>query len=130
MLISLNLLFLSILADYFDSTREPLKGGIYIYFMPLKQALQPTAYATSQIQVLPLPVDVTGNLKLNYLLSLPAIGLKEVKFWLNTMFWIKTREHHSSQGVPDLCSTTWKSKDSTQNHEVQEENSYCRELAT
>lgn len=48
MLISLNLLFLSILADYFDSTREPLKGDIYIYFMHLKQALQPTAYATRQ----------------------------------------------------------------------------------
>lgn len=47
-LISLNLLFLNILADYFDSTGEPLKADIYMYFMHLKQAPWPTANATRQ----------------------------------------------------------------------------------
>lgn len=47
-LFSLNLLFLNILADYFDSTGEPLKTDIFIYFMHLKQAPWPTASATRQ----------------------------------------------------------------------------------
>lgn len=47
-LISLNLLFLNILAYYFDSTGEPLKADIYIYIMHLRQAPLQTAYATWQ----------------------------------------------------------------------------------
>lgn len=107
-LISLNLLFLNILAYYFDSTGEPLKADIYIYIMHLRQAPLPTAYATWQPNSdFTSPCQFYVSLKLNYLLCLPEIGLKAVKIQLNTMSWIKAREHHSSHGAPDLCNTTW-----------------------